>query len=52
MKNEYSFGKSNWITEREIDNIFDSSKFKKRFPEFKVTTYEEGIKAILNAYVA
>ncbi len=28
------------------DNIFDSSKFKKRFPDFKVTTYQEGIEAI------
>lgn len=33
-----------------IDNIFDSSKFKKRFPEFKVTTYTEGIKTILKDY--
>lgn len=30
-----------------IDNIFDSSKFKSRFPDFRVTTYQEGIKAIL-----
>ncbi len=27
-----------------IDNIFDSSKFKQRFPDFKVTSYPEGIK--------
>jgi len=33
-----------------IDNIFDSSKFKKRFPDFKVTTYQEGIKIILEDY--
>lgn len=33
-----------------IDNIFESSKFKTRFPEFKVTTYSEGIKIILNDY--
>lgn len=33
-----------------IDNIFDSSKFKKRFPDFKVTTYQEGIKIILKDY--
>ncbi len=31
----------------EIDNIFSSDKFKSRFPEFKVTTYQEGIGAIL-----
>ena len=30
-----------------IDNIFDSNKFKTRFPNFKVTTYQEGIKEIL-----
>lgn len=28
------------------DNIFDDSKFRKRFPTFKVTTYEEGIAQI------
>lgn len=31
----------------EIDNVFDSSKFKKRFPEFKVTPYKDGIQTIL-----
>lgn len=30
-----------------IDNIFDSSKFKKRFPNFKITTYNKGIQNIL-----
>jgi len=30
-----------------MDNIFDSSKFKARFPEFKVTTYTEGIENIV-----
>jgi len=34
----------------QIDNIFDSSKFKTRFPDFKVTTYQEGIKEILRDY--
>lgn len=34
----------------QIDNIFDSSKFKNRFPEFKVTTYQEGIKSIIEDY--
>ncbi|MFD1255927.1 NAD-dependent epimerase/dehydratase family protein [Mucilaginibacter terrae] len=33
-----------------IDNVFDSSKFKKRFPDFNVTTYQEGIRIILNNY--
>ncbi len=30
----------------EHDNLFDSSKFKMRFPDFAVTTFEEGIKRI------
>ena len=34
----------------EINNIFKSSKFKTRFPNFKVTTYLEGIRIILADY--
>jgi len=30
----------------EADNLFDSTKFKTRFPDFRITTYEEGIKEI------
>jgi nucleoside-diphosphate-sugar epimerase len=30
------------------DNIFESSKFANRFPDFKVTTHREGIAEILN----
>lgn len=30
------------------DNIFSSDKFKKRFPDFRITLFEEGIKVILN----
>lgn len=30
----------------EQDNLFDSTKFKRRFPEFEVTTYREGISLI------
>lgn len=30
------------------DNIFDSSKFATRFPDFNTTTYREGIAEILN----
>ena len=30
----------------EQDNLFDSSKFKRRFPEFEVTTYREGLERI------
>jgi hypothetical protein len=29
------------------DNIFDSSKFAAHFPDFKITTYREGIAEIL-----
>lgn len=34
----------------KIDNIFDFSKFKTRFPDFEVTTYQEGIEEILEDY--
>lgn len=30
----------------EHNNIFDSSKFKQRFPDFDVTTYQQGIEQI------
>ena len=30
------------------DNIFDSSRFARRFPDFRITTYREGITEILN----
>lgn len=30
----------------EQDNLFDSSRFKRRFPEFEVTEYREGIRLI------
>ncbi|WP_339443611.1 NAD-dependent epimerase/dehydratase family protein [Pseudomonas hunanensis] len=30
------------------DNLFDSSKYKQRFPDFKVTTYRQGLTQILN----
>jgi len=33
-----------------IDNIFDSSKFKNRFPDFKVTSYQQGIRNIIDDY--
>lgn len=29
-----------------VDNIFDSSKFKTRFPNFKVTSYQQGLELI------
>jgi len=32
----------------EHNNIFDSTKFKQRFPDFKVTTYKQGIEQIMN----
>lgn len=31
----------------EHNNLFDSSKFKQRFPEFIVTTYKQGIQQIM-----
>ncbi|ANH73663.1 NAD dependent epimerase/dehydratase family protein [Ralstonia insidiosa] len=30
----------------EQDNLFDSTRFKRRFPEFKVTSYREGLELI------
>jgi nucleoside-diphosphate-sugar epimerase len=32
----------------QADHLFDSSKFMTRFPDFKVTTYREGITEIIN----
>ena len=32
----------------EHNHLFDSSKFMERFPDFKVTTYKEGIKETIN----
>ena len=32
----------------KTDNIFDSAKFQRRFPDFKITTYQEGITEIIN----
>lgn len=32
----------------KTDNIFDSSKFRQRFPDYKITTYHEGITEITN----
>ena len=34
----------------EVDNIFVSDKFKTRFPDFHVTTFQEGLSAIWNEY--
>lgn len=31
----------------ERDNLFDSTKFKQRFPEFEVTTYRQGLRHML-----
>lgn len=33
----------------ENDNLFDSTKFKQRFPDFIVTTYKQGVEQILNS---
>ncbi|MCB9257337.1 MAG: NAD-dependent epimerase/dehydratase family protein [Chitinophagales bacterium] len=32
----------------QVDNIFSSDKFKQHFPNFKITSYKEGITSILN----
>ena len=32
------------------DNLFDSSKFKKRFPEFQVTSYRKGLELVRDEF--
>ncbi|YAL82129.1 NAD-dependent epimerase/dehydratase family protein [Dermacoccaceae bacterium W4C1] len=32
-----------------VDNLFDSTKFARRFPEFAVTTYAEGVRQVMAA---
>lgn len=32
----------------KVDNMFISNKFKKRFPDFKTTSYQEGVTEIMN----
>lgn len=32
------------------DNLFDDTKFRKRFPDFRVTTYKQGIEQIKNEH--
>lgn len=32
----------------EVDNLFVSDKFKQRFPEFKVTTYRQGLENVFS----
>jgi hypothetical protein len=34
-----------------VDNIFVSDKFKRRFPDFRVTTFREGLTAIRDEQV-
>jgi nucleoside-diphosphate-sugar epimerase len=36
----------------EVDNIFVSDKFKARFPEFRVTTFREGLEGIRETFVS
>ncbi|MFT3748488.1 MAG: NAD-dependent epimerase/dehydratase family protein [Agriterribacter sp.] len=36
----------------EHDNVFDDSKFRKRFPDFKITSYSEGIGKIKNGQLS
>ena len=30
----------------DVDNLFDSTKFKHRFPDFAVTSYRQGLETI------
>ncbi len=38
------------LSRYEHDNLFDSSKYKQRFPDFNVTTYRQGLTQILNEF--
>ena len=40
---------SEMLYQNVVDYYFDSSKFKKRFPEFKVTSYKQGVQQIIAA---
>lgn len=48
LVNKTARGAAELLPRYRVDNLFDSSKFKARFPEFKVTTYREGLQAIAN----
>lgn len=37
------------LYQNEQNYFFDSSKFKKRFPEFNVTPYRKGVKEVVDA---
>ncbi|AWG22137.1 NAD-dependent dehydratase [Flavobacterium faecale] len=45
--NEYIQETQELLPRYAIDNLFESSKFKNKFPDFKVTTYQEGIRNII-----
>lgn len=34
------------LPRNEQDNLFDSSRFKRRFPEFEITSYRQGMELI------
>lgn len=34
------------------DNLFDSSKFKRRFPDFQITTYRQGLETLYREWKA
>lgn len=46
MVNKTARGAAELLPRYRVNNVFDSSKFKARFPEFRVTTYREGLQAI------
>ena len=46
LVNKTARGAAELLPRYRVDNIFDSSKFKARFPEFRVTSYREGLERI------
>ena len=35
--------------QNENDYFFDSSKFSKRFPDFPITSYQDGVSAVVHS---
>ncbi|SDR80836.1 Nucleoside-diphosphate-sugar epimerase [Halopseudomonas sabulinigri] len=46
LVNKTARGAAELLPRYRVDNIFESSKFKARFPDFRVTSYREGLETI------
>lgn len=52
LVNKTARGAAELLPRYRVDNLFDSSKFKVRFPEFRVTSYREGLERIRDEHQA